>query len=166
MVEVTVLARGTTVDVWYEVSMEPTKPAQLERRANARFAAMKPKPGWRLKFRHPKREGNEFDGDTKWKAWERQREGCASCGAQIVARKLKNGDPQFFVPEYGERAEAHHMTQAKYFGDGDLKNCVVVCESCHRNAHEGSNFRFGTVNGREPDYSNYSGQDLRKRVSP
>jgi cytochrome c553 len=58
------------------------------------------------------------------------------------------------------------MKHAKYLGKGGEQNCVVACASCHDNAHEGKNYRFGTVVGNKEDYPSFSGQYLRERVAP
>ena len=96
---------------------------------------------------------NEFSESTQRLALVRQRHRCASCGAAIV--RLGNAGKQDH--RYGEGAQAHHVRHIKYGGTSALHNCVILCQSCHYSAHEGGNYRFGTVIGHESDYPHFRG---------
>jgi 5-methylcytosine-specific restriction endonuclease McrA len=54
--------------------------------------------------------------------------------------------------QYGEGAQAHHIEHIKFGGTDLAENCVVLCWPCHYSAHEGGNYRHGTVVGRKRDY--------------
>jgi 5-methylcytosine-specific restriction endonuclease McrA len=96
---------------------------------------------------------NEFTRLTQQRALERQRFRCASCGEQISALgEAGRADHQF-----GEGAQAHHVQHVSRGGSDSLANCVIVCQSCHYSAHEGGNYRFGTVVGRESDFAYFRG---------
>jgi hypothetical protein len=43
--------------------------------------------------------------------------------------------------EFGERAEGHHVIPHKMGGPISVENCVVLCRSCHLNAHQGGRWR-------------------------
>lgn len=98
---------------------------------------------------------NEFSLTTQRIALARQGFRCASCGTSIVDL----GDSTRAEHEYREGARAHHVRHVKFGGLGSVENCVILCQSCHYSAHEGGNYRFGTVVGRESDYPHF-------RVSP
>ena len=49
---------------------------------------------------------------------------------------------------FGEGAQAHHVCPVKDGGTDVLANCVNLCASCHYSAHEGGNYRFGSIIGR------------------
>jgi hypothetical protein len=42
---------------------------------------------------------------------------------------------------FGERAEGHHVIPHKMGGLLTVDNCVVLCRSCHLNAHQGGRWR-------------------------
>ncbi|MGH8533013.1 MAG: HNH endonuclease [Gammaproteobacteria bacterium] len=96
---------------------------------------------------------NEFSRPTEQLALARQRFRCASCGTHIS----RLGDAGRVEHRYGEGAQAHHLRHIKFGGSDALDNCVILCESCHYSAHEGGNYRFGTVVGRESDYPHFRG---------
>src|SRR4051794_10913636 len=92
----------------------------------------------------------EFEFDTQLRALNRQNLRCASCGTAIKAL----GEPGRAAHEYGEIAHAHHMKHAKFRDDDHpatleklrhVDNCVILCITCHYSAHEGGNYRYGTV---------------------
>lgn len=60
--------------------------------------------------------------------------------------------------QFGEGAQAHHIKHVKFGGTGDLSNCVVICGACHYSVHEGGNYRFGNVVGKQGDFSYYNGK--------
>ena len=96
---------------------------------------------------------NEFSTTTQRLALARQSFRCASCGACIAAL----GDAGRAEHPYGEGAQAHHLRHIKLGGSDSADNCVVLCWSCHYSAHEGGNYRFGTVVGSESDYPHFRG---------
>jgi len=67
------------------------------------------------------------------------------------------GDAGRAEHRYGEGAQAHHIEHVKLGGTDAVDNCVIICQSCHYSAHEGGNYRFGTVVGRESDYPHFRG---------
>ena len=85
----------------------------------------------------------------------RQQSVCASCGTPI----LNLGEAGRVIHKFGEGAQAHHVKHVKFGGTGDLSNCVILCNSCHYNAHEGGNYRLGTVVGESADFPFYNGID-------
>ena len=72
-------------------------------------------------------------------ALKRQRGGCASCGAKIYELGRAGAEQHRF----GEGVEAHHVIPHILGGPITLENCVIICRSCHLNAHQGG--RFGNV---------------------
>ena len=58
---------------------------------------------------------------------------------------------------FGEGAQAHHVKHIKFGGDNSLRNCVIICESCHYSVHEGGNYRYGMVVGKQSDYLHFNG---------
>lgn len=64
----------------------------------------------------------------------RQRFRCASCGAIIWGLGHSASD----FHKYGEHAEGHHVIPHLDGGPNIVENCVVVCRSCHINAHQGA----------------------------
>ena len=96
---------------------------------------------------------NEFSLATQRGALARQTFRCGSCGTRISALGTAGrGDHK-----YGEGAQAHHLRHIKFGGSDAVTNCVILCQSCHYSAHEGGNYRFGTVVGRESDYPHFRG---------
>jgi hypothetical protein len=87
-------------------------------------------------------------------ALARQQNLCGSCGTFI--RSLGNAGREDH--EFGEGGQAHHIRHVKSGGLGDLGNCVVICQSCHYSAHEGGNYRHGTVVGTPSDFPYYKGK--------
>jgi hypothetical protein len=66
-------------------------------------------------------------------ALDRQKELCASCGTRIGAF----GERERHSHRFGEAAEGHHVIPHEIGGPVTLENCVVLCRSCHLNAHRG-----------------------------
>lgn len=95
----------------------------------------------------------EFSLATKRLALVRQKNRCASCGAQILGL----GNTGRNAHRYGEGAQAHHIRHVKFGGIGTIDNCVVVCQACHYSLHEGGNYRHGTVVGRKEDFPHFNG---------
>jgi len=100
----------------------------------------------------PNRPG-EFSYGTQLQALARQKNLCASCGEPVLCL----GQAGQSGHKYGEGAEAHHIRHIKFGGTGEVGNCVVLCRSCHYAAHEGGNYTYGTVVGREEDYPHFKG---------
>ncbi|HSB13597.1 MAG TPA: HNH endonuclease signature motif containing protein [Bryobacteraceae bacterium] len=96
---------------------------------------------------------NEFSLATQQLALARQKFRCASCGTHISGL----GQAGRADHRYGEGAQAHHVRHVKLGGRDSLDNCVILCQACHYSAHEGGNYRFGTVTGRETDYPYFRG---------
>lgn len=84
----------------------------------------------------------------------RQQNLCASCGVTI----FRIGEAGRLNHKFGEGAQAHHVKHVKFGGMGELSNCVILCRSCHYNAHEGGNYRSGTVIGKTTDFPFYNGK--------
>jgi 5-methylcytosine-specific restriction endonuclease McrA len=95
----------------------------------------------------------KFSRTTQQLALARQKCRCASCGTQISCL----GESGRSVHQYGEGAQAHHIRHVKFGGSNIVDNCVILCQSCHYSAHEGGNYRFGTVVGSEKDYPHFHG---------
>ena len=95
----------------------------------------------------------EFTTRTMKEALTRQKHRCASCGEPI--RFLGRAGRQYH--RFGEMVHAHHMVHAKAGGDNSKGNCVIICQACHYNAHEGGNYKGGTVQGRPQDFPHYRG---------
>jgi len=94
-----------------------------------------------------------FSKKTQEVALIRQNHRCGSCGVKIT--KLgRAGAPQH---KFGEVAHAHHIVHAKYGGRGTVENCVILCSSCHYSAHEGGDYRFGSVQGTPKDFPYFEG---------
>jgi 5-methylcytosine-specific restriction endonuclease McrA len=96
---------------------------------------------------------NEFSPMTQQLALTRQMNQCASCGTHIF--HLGNAGSE--QHRYCEGAQAHHIRHVKFGGSDSVDNCVILCQSCHYSVHEGGNYRFGTVVGRETDYPYFRG---------
>jgi 5-methylcytosine-specific restriction endonuclease McrA len=99
-----------------------------------------------------KRKG-EFSLATQKLALARQKNLCASCGTPIS----ELGQAGRAKHQYGEGVQAHHVKHIKFGGTNDVSNCVIICDACHYNVHEGGNYRFGTVIGEVSDFEFYSG---------
>ncbi len=95
----------------------------------------------------------EFSRATQQLALARQKHRCASCGTYILALGSAGQDSHRF----GEGAQAHHIRHIKLGGRDALDNCVVICQSCHYSAHEGGNYRGGTVRGNKTDFPYFNG---------
>jgi 5-methylcytosine-specific restriction endonuclease McrA len=91
---------------------------------------------------------NEFSDSTQKAALNRQKFRCASCGTNIERLGDAGRDSHFF----GESAQAHHIKHIKFGGTDSVDNCVIICRSCHYSAHEGGNYRYGSVIGTISDY--------------
>ncbi|HLG17541.1 MAG TPA: HNH endonuclease [Blastocatellia bacterium] len=96
---------------------------------------------------------NEFSRATQQLALVRQKYRCASCGTHI----FRLGDAGRAEHQYGEGARAHHIQHVKFEGPKFVDNCVILCESCHYSAHEGGNYRRGTVVGSKSDFPHFDG---------
>ena len=96
---------------------------------------------------------NNFSRKTQQQAFVRQKFRCASCGEPISAL----GESGRAAHRFGESAQAHHMRHVKHGGTNSVDNCVILCSSCHFSAHEGGNYRFGTVDGTAEDYPYFNG---------
>jgi len=90
----------------------------------------------------------EFPRAMQQQALERQGFVCASCGETIRAL----GEPGRPDNRFGEIGHAHHIKHAKFGGRAIVENCVIICQSCHYSAHEGGNYRWGTVVGKTEDF--------------
>lgn len=97
---------------------------------------------------------NEFSRATQELALVRQGHLCASCGTPIFGL----GDAGRASHAYGEGAQAHHIRHVKFGGTDSVDNCVVICQSCHYSAHEGGNYRYGTVIGERSDFPYFNGR--------
>jgi hypothetical protein len=105
-----------------------------------------------------RKSSDEFDRDTQSAALVRQQGLCASCGTHIAGL----GETGRAAHKYGEIAHAHHMLPVKSRGSCQLTNCVIICQSCHYSAHEGGNYRFGTVTSSADDYPFFEGRKGKK----
>jgi len=95
----------------------------------------------------------DFSSPTKRLALARQKNRCGSCGTLIFALG-KAGQAKH---EAGEISHAHHVKHVKFGGTDRVENCVILCQSCHYSAHEGGNYRYGTVVGRSNDFPHFNG---------
>jgi 5-methylcytosine-specific restriction endonuclease McrA len=96
---------------------------------------------------------NEFTLPTMRLALARQKNHCASCGTIIHGL----GESGRADHRFGEAVHAHHALHIKSGGDNSVSNCVIICQSCHYNAHEGGNYRTGTVQGQPKDFPHFNG---------
>lgn len=96
---------------------------------------------------------NGFARTTQEAALARQKGLCASCGTPIS----RLGNAGRAEHAHGEGAHAHHMLHVRLGGLGTLDNCVILCASCHDSAHEGGNYRSGTVTSDASDYPHFHG---------
>jgi hypothetical protein len=78
-----------------------------------------------------------FPAATQRSALARQRNKCASCGTRISAI----GQGGTSTHDFGEGAQGHHVIPHKLGGPITVENCVVLCWSCHYNAHQGGRWR-------------------------
>ena len=106
--------------------------------------------------RDPKRE---FSYQTKLRALDRQKYLCASCGDPILPF-----DGSLVSVAWGECAHAHHLTYMREHGGGNVENCVILCSSCHYNAHEGGRYRRreGEVVALVSDFPHFYGTKIRE----
>jgi 5-methylcytosine-specific restriction endonuclease McrA len=95
----------------------------------------------------------EFSLGTQQQALLRQKNRCASCGTSIFGL----GNSGQGRHKFGEGAQAHHVRHIKFAGTADVDNCVILCQSCHYSAHEGGNYRFGSVVGSRSDFPHFDG---------
>ncbi|MGH9959589.1 MAG: HNH endonuclease [Pyrinomonadaceae bacterium] len=95
----------------------------------------------------------KFSMGTQQLALVRQKFQCASCGTCIT----RLGEPGRSEHAFGEIAHAHHIRHIKFGGTNSLDNCAVLCQACHYSAHEGGNYRHGTVVGRPEDFPHFNG---------
>jgi 5-methylcytosine-specific restriction endonuclease McrA len=96
---------------------------------------------------------NEFSHATQQLALARQKFKCGSCGTRITHL----GNAGRAAHQFGEGAQAHHVRHVKFGGTAALDNCVILCSSCHYSAHEGGNYRWGTVIGKQSDFPHFRG---------
>lgn len=95
----------------------------------------------------------EFPTSIQNLALVRQKFRCASCGTSIT----RLGNAGASDHKYGEGAHAHHVRHVKFGGTAALDNCVILCWACHYSAHEGGNYRHGSVVGKSDDYPHFRG---------
>jgi 5-methylcytosine-specific restriction endonuclease McrA len=96
---------------------------------------------------------SEFSETTKREALGRQRFRCGSCGLDIS----EPGNAGRSSHAFGEGAQAHHVRHVKLGGPASVENCVVLCQACHYTAHEGGNYRSGTVEGSAAEFPYFRG---------
>jgi 5-methylcytosine-specific restriction endonuclease McrA len=96
---------------------------------------------------------NEFSTATQQLALARQRFRCASCGTRIT----QVGNAGRATHQFGEGTQAHHVRHVKFGGTASLDNCAILCSSCHYSVHEGGNYRFGKVVGKQSDFPHFYG---------
>lgn len=77
-----------------------------------------------------------FPGPIQEAAWSRQKRRCASCGTSISGL----GRSRMEQHRFGESVDAHHVIPNNLGGPITLDNCVIICRSCHLNAHQGGRF--------------------------
>jgi hypothetical protein len=99
------------------------------------------------------RGDKEFSRETIKEAFVRQNGYCASCGVRI----WKMGKDGAMWHKFGEPAEAHHVRPVSANGTAEVKNCVILCRSCHLSAHQGGLWADISIyekssNGKKPDY--------------
>jgi hypothetical protein len=80
-----------------------------------------------------------FPGPVQRLALARQKFRCGSCGT-IIWAPGRTGQTEH---EFGEGAEGHHVVPHILGGPITIDNCIVLCRSCHLNAHQGG--RWGDV---------------------
>jgi hypothetical protein len=95
----------------------------------------------------------EFSTATKRLALVRQKFRCASCGTHVT----RFGEAGRSQHPFGEVAHAHHIRHVKFGGTNSIDNCVILCQTCHYSAHEGGNYRRGTVVGETEDFPHFNG---------
>jgi 5-methylcytosine-specific restriction endonuclease McrA len=96
---------------------------------------------------------SEFTRATMIRALSRQGHKCASCGERIS----ELGNPGRASHRFGECAQAHHILSLQRGGSSTMRNCAILCQSCHYSAHEGGAYRHGMVRGRPSEYPHYRG---------
>lgn len=101
----------------------------------------------------------EFSYQTKRRALDRQDYLCASCASLILPF-----DGRLVSVAWEESAHAHHLRFMRKQGDGTVENCVILCSSCHYNAHEGGRYgeRKGEVVGQVSDFPYFYGTKGRR----
>ncbi len=106
--------------------------------------------------RDPKRE---FSYQTKRRALDRQDYLCASCASLILPF-----DGKLVSVAWEESAHAHHRKPMHSGGGGNVENCVILCSSCHYNAHEGGRYRRreGEVVALVSDFPHFYGTKIRE----
>jgi hypothetical protein len=70
-------------------------------------------------------------------ALARQNFQCASCGRYISKIGQEGQESHDFL----ESAHGHHMIPNMMGGPPTVENCVVLCQSCHLNAHQGGSWK-------------------------
>jgi 5-methylcytosine-specific restriction endonuclease McrA len=96
----------------------------------------------------------DFPKSIKFKAARRQKFHCGSCGI-LVDKNLSDGF-----------THAHHILPIKIAEKMEIldpehiasvENCVILCWPCHYSAHEGGNYKAGTVFGETDDFPYFNG---------
>jgi hypothetical protein len=82
-----------------------------------------------------------FPIPSQRRALARQKSRCASCGFRVTAI----GEAGRADHAFGERAEAHHVIPHKMGGPITVENCVVLCQACHLNAHQGGRWADASI---------------------
>lgn len=82
-----------------------------------------------------------FSPAVQRQALDRQKGRCASCRTRI----FEIGRAGQAEHTFGEGAEGHHVIPHKLGGPLSVENCVVLCRSCHLNAHQGGRWRDASI---------------------
>lgn len=69
----------------------------------------------------------QFSRSTVRAAFERQCYVCGNCGVTSY--------------DYDYNFQAHHIRRYADGGSNLLSNCVILCEQCHSDVHDGSNYK-------------------------
>lgn len=72
-----------------------------------------------------------FTQTTINQAYNRQKNRCAMCGEDFDRLWIK----------YAEVSFAHHILRVADGGAHDISNCVILCETCHQQAHNWGRYR-------------------------
>jgi hypothetical protein len=82
-----------------------------------------------------------FPPSIQRNALGRQKHRCASCSTGIS----EIGQAGISTHLFGEGAQGHHVIPHKIGGQITVENCVVLCRSCHLNAHQGGRWRDASI---------------------